>query len=92
MKNVKQATLPNLASLAAVVLLAGCATTRPAVQQVEIPIFTSCVKSAPPRPRYEFDQLTPSATGGEIVLALAGDWLRGRAYEQKLEAIVIGCL
>jgi hypothetical protein len=74
------------------VLLVGCASAPPAVQRVEIPIFTPCVKVVPKWPVYEFDQLAPGATDGEIVLALARDWPRGRKYEGELEAIIEGCL
>lgn len=80
----------NLA-ISCVVLLAGCGTAPPTVQRVEIPVFTPCVKVVPQRPAYEFDQLEPEAADGEIVLALARDWPRGRAYEVKLEAIIAGC-
>ena len=74
-----------------VLVLAGCGSAPLAPQRVEIPVFTPCVKSMPQRPAYEFDQLTPEATDGEIVLALARDWLRGRTYEAQLEAVVAGC-
>ena len=73
------------------VLLAGCASAPPAPQLVEVPVFTPCVKSVPQRPAYEFDKLVPMATDGEIVLALARDWPRGRRYEGALEALVEGC-
>lgn len=73
------------------VLLVGCTSAPPAVQRVEIPIFTPCVKVLPQRPVYEFDRLTPSATDGEIVLALARDWPHGRKYEGELRAVVEGC-
>lgn len=75
-----------------VLVLAGCGSAPLAPQLVEIPVFTPCVKSMPQRPAYEFDQLTPAATDGEIVLALARDWPRGRKYEVELEAVIAGCL
>jgi hypothetical protein len=75
-----------------VLLLAGCGSAPLAPPLVKVPVFTPCVKVAPQRPAYEFDQLRPSASDGEIVLALARDWPRGRAYEAKLEAIIAGCL
>nr|WP_314607320.1 hypothetical protein [uncultured Janthinobacterium sp.] len=67
----------------------GCATRAP--QRVEVPVFTPCVEMVPKRPAYEFDQLAPAAADGEIVLALARDWPRGRKYEGELEAIIAGC-
>lgn len=75
-----------------VLLLAGCSSAPPAPQLVEVPVITPCVKAVPQRPAYEFDKLTPAATDGEIVLALARDWPRGRSYEVKLEAAIAGCL
>ena len=77
---------------ALLLMLAGCGSAPPAPQRVEVPVFTPCVKSVPQRPAYEFDQLTPAATDGQIVLALARDWPRGRTYESQLEAIIEGCL
>lgn len=72
-------------------LLAGCGSAPPVPQRVEVPVFTPCVKVVPQRPAYEFDQLAPAATDGEIVLALARDWPRGRKYEAELEAVIAGC-
>lgn len=73
------------------VLMVGCASAPPAPQRVEVPVFTPCVKVVPQRPAYEFDQLAPAATDGEIVLALARDWPRGRNYELMLLAVIRGC-
>ncbi len=72
-------------------LLAGCASAPPAPVRVEIPVFTPCVKVQIPRPEYEFDKLPTTATDGEIILALARDWSRGRVYEAQLDAIIEGC-
>ena len=72
-------------------VLAGCGSTPPAPQRVEVPVFTPCVKVVPQRPVYEFDKLPSTAPDGEIVLALARDWLRGRKYEGELEAVIAGC-
>ena len=74
-----------------VLVLTGCGSAPLAPQRVEVPVFAACVKTAPQRPVYEFDRLTPSATDGEIVLALARDWPRGRTYEVELEVIIAGC-
>lgn len=74
-----------------VVLLAGCASAPPAPVRVEIPVFTPCVKMEISKPAYEFDKLTSTATDGEIILALARDWPRGRKYEVELEAVIAGC-
>ncbi|OFJ46534.1 hypothetical protein BA896_020970 [Janthinobacterium lividum] len=74
-----------------VLLLAGCGSAPPVPQRFEVPVFTPCVKVVPQRPTYEFDQLAPAATDGEIVLALARDWLRGRKYEGELTAVISGC-
>ncbi|OEZ70144.1 hypothetical protein JAB5_44070 [Janthinobacterium sp. HH103] len=75
-----------------VLVLAGCGTAPPTVQLVEVPVFTPCVKVVPQRPAYEFDKLPSEAMDGEIVLALARDWPRGRKYEEALRGIVSGCL
>ena len=75
-----------------VLVLAGCGSAPLAPQRVEVPVFTSCVETMPKRPAYEFDQLTPAVTDGEIVLALARDWTRGRKYEVELEAVIVGCI
>ena len=74
-----------------VLVLTGCASAPPAVQRIEIPVFTPCVKAAPQQPHYEFDKLLASAPDGEIILALARDWARGRKYEGELEAAIAGC-
>jgi hypothetical protein len=75
----------------ALAILSGCAGTPPAVERVEIPVFTPCVKVVPVRPDFEFDKLSSTASDGEKVLALARDWPRGRKYEAQLEAVVAGC-
>ena len=74
-----------------VLMLAGCGSAPLAPQRVEVPVFTPCVKVVPQRPAYEFDQLTPAATDGEIVLALARDWILGRKYDSQLEVAIAGC-
>ncbi|MGV8867626.1 MAG: hypothetical protein ACOH2S_11935 [Janthinobacterium svalbardensis] len=75
-----------------VLVLAGCGSVPPVPQRVDVPVFTACVKVVPKRPAYEFDQLAPLAADGEIVLALARDWPRGRKYEAELEAVIAGCI
>ncbi|MDN2710588.1 hypothetical protein O0880_14275 [Janthinobacterium sp. SUN118] len=89
---MKIGNLTKLAGLAVVVLSAGCASAPTTPVRVEIPVFTPCVKVAPQRPAYEFDGLTSVATDGEMVLALARDWSRGRRYEADLEVVLAGCL
>ena len=56
-----------------------------------MPVMVPCIGEVSPRPAYEFDKLPSTAPSGEIVLALARDWLRGRAYEGQLEAVIAGC-
>ena len=75
-----------------VLLLAGCGSAPLAPQRVEVPVFVPCVKVVPQRPAYEVNRLTLAAPDGEMVLALARDWPRGRTYEAQLEAIINGCL
>lgn len=74
-----------------VVQLVGCGSAPATPQRVEIPVFTPCVKVAPQRPDYEFDKLRFMASDGDIVLALARDWVLGRKYEIELEVILAGC-
>ncbi len=71
--------------------LAGCTTAPLAPVRVEVPVMVPCVGEVPPRPAYEFDKLTLTATDGEIILALARDWPRGRKYEGVIEALIEGC-
>lgn len=82
------------AAIGCACILAGCGTTpAPATQRVDVPVPVSCVKAedVPKRPEYEVEKLAPAASDGEKVLALAGDWPRGRKYEEKLEAIIASC-
>lgn len=73
-------------------LLVGCAGAPPATQVVEVPVYRPCVGAVPVRPDYEFGKLSLDAAAGDKVLALARDWLSGRKYEDKLEAVLAGCL
>ncbi len=75
-----------------VVLLSGCTSAPPAPVKVNIPVFTPCVKAAPPRPAFEFPLLPATASAGEKVIAMARDTLRHFKYEGELEAVVAGCL
>jgi len=84
--------IPKIISVAAMALMAGCGAAPPITQQVDIPVFTPCVKEAIPKPEFEFDKLSLDAADGEKILALARDWPRGRTYEGKLEAVIAGCL
>ena len=90
--NRKIANLPRLASLALAAMLGGCTTAAPAPVRVEVPVMVPCIAEVPPRPAYEFAKLPATATDGEIILALAQDWARGRLYEGELDAIIEGCL
>ena len=73
------------------VLVAGCTSAPPAPVRVEVPVMVPCIGAVPLRPAYEFDQLPATATDGEIILALARDWLRGRKYQMDLELLVLRC-
>jgi len=74
------------------VVVAGCCAAPPVTQQVDIPVFTPCVKEVPVRPNYEFGKVLITDADGDEVLALARDWTRGRKYEQKLAAVIAGCM
>lgn len=77
--------------ISACMLLAGCTSAPPALQRVEVPVMVPCVGEVPARPTYEFDRLPASSTDGELILALARDWTRGRKYEGELEVAIAGC-
>lgn len=84
--------LTKLAGLACAVLMAGCATAPPpATQTIQVPVAVPCVKAAPARPAFEFDQLPATANDGDKVLALVRDWARYRKYSGELEAVLVGC-
>ncbi|MDX8121563.1 hypothetical protein SKZ59_07270 [Janthinobacterium sp. GMG2] len=89
--NRKIFNLTKLEVLGAFLLLSGCGTILPASVHIEVPVMVPCVGEVPLRPAYEFDKLAPDMTDGEIVLALARDWPRGRKYEEELVSIVAGC-
>lgn len=91
-ENCDKSKFRNFA-ISCAVLLAGCASTPPpAPVRVEVPVMVPCIGEVPGRPAYEFDKLLVTATDGEIILALARDWLRGQLYEGELEAAISGCL
>ncbi|MRW82875.1 hypothetical protein GJ698_02065 [Pseudoduganella sp. FT26W] len=84
--------LTTLAGVAALVLLTGCPSMPPSTTQtVQVPVAVPCVKAAPARPVYEFDQLPARASDGDKILALVRDWARYRKYTGELEAILAGC-
>ena len=73
-------------------LTSGCATDGLlTTQEVKVPVRVACVKNDPVRPDYETKHLTPNASDGAKILALARDWLRSRKYEGELEAAIEGC-
>lgn len=78
--------------LIAAALLSSCASTPvPATQTVQVPVPVPCVKAAPVRPVFEFDQLPATASNGDKILALVRDWARYRKYTGELEAVIAGC-
>jgi hypothetical protein len=70
--------------------LAGCAT-KPATVEVKVPVLVKCVKDVPTRPAYAAPALSPDASEGEKVLALARDTPLHFKYEGLLEAVIAGC-
>jgi hypothetical protein len=73
------------------IALAGCATRVPITQEVKVPVYVSCVKSAPARPEFATRTLAPGASDGEKVLAIARDLPMHLKYEGELEAVIEGC-
>jgi hypothetical protein len=90
--HISRPIIPKIIPALAAALLSGCGSAPPITQQVDVPVYTPCVKATPTRPEFEFDKLPLDAPDGEKVLALARDWPRGRTYEGKLEAAIAGCL
>lgn len=72
-------------------VLGGCASTAPTVQEVKVPVHVKCVNQVPVRPDYETPHLESTTTDGNKIIALARDWARSRGYEAELEAVVEGC-
>lgn len=89
-ENCDKSKFRNFA-ISCALLLAGCATAPPAPVRVEVPVMVPCIGAVPQRPTYELERLPATATDGEIILALARDWSRGRKYEVELEAVIAGC-
>jgi hypothetical protein len=79
-----------LAIIFRMLVVAGCASTPPAPVRVEVPMMVPCIGAVRPRPAYKFEQLTPTATDGEIILALARDWTRGGKYKGEHDALLAG--
>lgn len=79
------------AGIIVAMLVTGCTTAPPAPVRVEVPVMVPCLVEVPQRPAYEFDKLPSTAKDGDIILALARDWLRSRKYENELEAHLTGC-
>ncbi|NIA00405.1 hypothetical protein [Massilia sp. CCM 8734] len=75
-----------------VLLLTACAGPAPAVQEVKVPVYRSCVTGTPERPTFATRTLAPDASNGEKVLALARDLPVHLKYEAQLEAVIAGCL
>lgn len=75
-------------------VLSGCAgAPAPVTQRVEVPVPVPCTAAGAvlAKPVYLFDKLPATASDGEKVIALAGDWPAGRKYEGQLEAVIAGC-
>lgn len=93
MKSAKTFDISQFRNFAiwAAVLLAGCASTPPAPQRVEVPVIVPCISAVPVRPAYEFDRLSAKASDGEMILSLVRDWASLRLYSSQLEAALRGC-
>jgi hypothetical protein len=89
---MKTFNLTRLTRLITAVLLSGCSAAPPVPVRVEVPVIVPCLGALPLRPAYEFDQLASTAMDGDLILALARDWPRGRKYEGELEAAIAGCM
>ncbi|UOD30691.1 hypothetical protein INH39_02795 [Massilia violaceinigra] len=77
--------------LAPLLLMGACAGTPPVVQEAKVPVYMPCVKSTLARPAFAVSALTPDASDGEKILAIARDVPVHLKYEAALEAIIAGC-
>ena len=76
-----------LAAIAAF-LATGCANT---TQEVRVPVMVQCVKELPKAPQTFSDSDLKALPDGDLVLGLASDRLRWRAYSSELLALLQAC-
>lgn len=73
--------------------LAGCATTPPPVQPVEVrvPVAVPCKAPTPERPAFAVDALPLGSGIWDQMKALRAERLQRQGYETELEAAVKAC-
>ncbi len=75
--------------VAAVLLLAGCATPRETIRRVPVPVAVPCPAPAlPPRPHIPLADLPPDATDADIARATAASLEAFFGYAQALETLI----
>jgi hypothetical protein len=91
--SVQFAKLRKLAICAFMVMVAGCATTTPAVQPVEVkvPVAVPCKVPMPERPAFAVDGLPLGSGIWDQMKALRAERWQRQGYETELEAAVKAC-
>jgi hypothetical protein len=75
--------------VAAVLLLAGCATPRETIRRVEVPVAVPCpAPAAPPRPHLPLADLPQDATAADIARATAASLEALTGYVAALETLI----
>lgn len=79
--------------IAAVLALAGCATTEPrtALQRVNVPVPVECKEEEPARPLMPTEALAPGVTVDQYVQASQAEIERREGYEIRLRAALEAC-
>lgn len=91
--SIQFAKLRKLAICAVVVMAAGCATTTPPVQPVEVkvPVAVPCKAPTPQRPLFAVDGLPLGSGIWDQMKALRAERWQRQGYEAELEAAVSAC-
>jgi hypothetical protein len=77
--------------LAGAIALAGCDTIPTAPELLEVPVPVPCVERVPERPAFPADGLTGEEDIWTLATTLWADRLARRAYELRLETVVLAC-
>lgn len=84
---------PNLSAIAALLIIAGCASQQTAVPvrvQVSVPCLTQ--DQLPAKPQISADADLLKLSDGDLVLTIAGERIALRSYAGELEAVMSACL
>lgn len=83
----------TLGVMLCILLLAGCATTPPPAQPVEVrvPVAVPCKAPMPVRPAFAVDALPVDSGVWDQMAALRAERYQRKGYEAELEAAVQSC-